>query len=79
MAAIVTCIVLGELKKTLQQKMGETPNFDDLKVECNSHRLEHCFRFLFMQEAAENESFIELVAEECEVVTNRMQQRQQLL
>ena len=59
--------------------MGETPHFDDLKVQCNSNRLEHCFCFLFMQEAAENESFIELVAEECEVVTNRMQKRQQLL
>lgn len=59
--------------------MGETPNFDDLKVECNSDRLEHCFHFLFLQEVFENESFVELIVQECEVVTNRMHRRQQLL
>ena len=35
--------------------MVSTPNLDELKEACNSSRLEHCYQFLFMQEAAENE------------------------
>ena len=59
--------------------MGDTPNFDDLKAECDSNRLEHCFHYLFTQELVENESFVELLVEECQVVVTRMQKRQELL
>ena len=59
--------------------MADTPNFNDLKEECNSNRLENCFHFLFMQEMVENESFVELLVEECQLVVNRMQKRQELL
>lgn len=59
--------------------MSYTPNFDELKEACNSNRLEHCFRYLFMQEAEENEGFIVLLREECDTVRSRMQKRRQLL
>ena len=59
--------------------MSSTPNFDELKNDCNSDRLEHCYRFLFMQEAAENDGFITLIDEECDDVRRRMQKRQFLL
>ena len=59
--------------------MAHTPNFDDLKEECNSDRLEHCFRYFFMQLADENESFIALLEDECEVVQSRMQKQLELL
>ena len=59
--------------------MSQTPNFDALKEECNSDRLEHCFHFLFMQESFENQRFVELLVEECELVANRMQRCHELL
>ena len=59
--------------------MSSTPNFGKLKNDCNSDRLEHCYRFLFMQEAAENDGFITLIDEECDDVRRRMQKRQFLL
>lgn len=59
--------------------MSSTPNFDELKKDCNSDRLEHCYRFLFMQEAAENEGFITLIDEECDDARRRMQKRRLLL
>ena len=65
--------------KKLQDRMADTPNFNDFKEECNSNRLENCFHFLFMQEMVENESFVELLVEECKVVARRMQKRLELL
>lgn len=59
--------------------MSRTPNFDDLKEDCNSNRLEHCFCYSFMQELAENESFVALLVEECELVSSRMEKHRELL
>lgn len=59
--------------------MASTPNFDELKAACNSSRLEHCFRFLFMQDANEAENFVTLLEEECERVRARLYKYQQLL
>ena len=59
--------------------MSSTPNFDELKNDCNSDRLEHCYRFLFMKEAAENDGFITLIDEECDDARRRMQKRRLLL
>ena len=38
--------------------MGSTPTIDQLKVDCNSNRTEHGFRYLFMQDEAEAEMFV---------------------
>lgn len=59
--------------------MVSTPNFEELKEACGSNRLEHCFRFLFMQEASENEGFIRLLDEKCDDVRHRMQKRRELI
>ena len=59
--------------------MAATPNFDQLKAVCNSNRLEHCFHFLFMKDAAVNETFVSILEEEYEVVRRRMYKYQQLL
>ena len=59
--------------------MAFTPNFDDLKERCNSNRLEHCFRFLFMQHASHNDGFITFLEEECEEVRSRMRHQRALL
>lgn len=79
MLFIMTSTSLADFLKNLWKKMSQTPNFDELKVECNSNRLEHCYRYMFMQEEDENESFIALMYEECEVVRRRMQRRRELL
>ena len=59
--------------------MAGTPNFDQLKVACNSNRLEHCFRFLFMEDAAVNERFVSVLEKEYEVVRCRLYKYQQLI
>ena len=59
--------------------MSRTPNFDNLKEDWNSNRLEHCFRYSFMQELDENESFVALLVEECELVSSRMEKRPKLV
>ena len=59
--------------------MGHTPNFDDLKEECNSNKLEHCFSYMFTQEMIDNETFVELLVEELRVISERMQKRQEML
>ena len=65
--------------KKVSKEMAFTPNFDELKEQCNSNRLEHCFRFLFMQEASHNDGFITFLEEECEEVRRRMRQQRALL
>lgn len=59
--------------------MSSTPMLDQLKFACNSDRTEHCFRFLFMQDAGQTELFIARLEAECEVVRNRMLKYQRLL
>lgn len=59
--------------------MSSTPNFDELKEDCNSNRLQDCFRYLFTREAAENDDFIRLIDDECDAVRSRMQYRRLLL
>ena len=52
--------------------MGGTPTIDRLKVDCNSNRTEHAFRYLFEQDEAEVEMFVTRLEVECEVVRARM-------
>ena len=59
--------------------MASTSSFDQLKVACNSNRLEHCFRFLFMEELAKNESFITVLEAQYEAVRQRMVKHRNLL
>ena len=59
--------------------MAMTPTIDQLKVDCNSNRTEHCFRFLFMQDAAEAEMFVTRLEVECEAVRSRMLKYRRLL
>ena len=59
--------------------MVATPTIDQLKVACNSNRTEHCFCYLFMQEAAETEMFVTRLEMECEAVRSRMLKYQRLL
>ena len=52
--------------------MGVTPTIDRLKVDCNSFRTEHAFRYLFEQDEAEVEMFVTRLEVECEAVRARM-------
>ena len=72
-------IELVSLPKNCVKAMSSTPNFDEVKEACNSDRLEHCFRFLFMKDLRENDAFISLIDEECDDVRQRMQHRRRLL
>ncbi|PWA78574.1 hypothetical protein CTI12_AA167070 [Artemisia annua] len=46
--------------------MVSTPNFDELKGICGSNESKEYFKFLFVQEEAENEGFIRKVIELCD-------------
>lgn len=59
--------------------MVSTPNFQQLKDACGSNELHHCFQFLFLQEKADNEEFIRVLAEKRDDVIRRMHKRRQLL
>ena len=59
--------------------MGSTPTIDQLKVDCNSNRTEHGFRYLFMQDETEAEMFVTRLEVEREAVRSRMLKYQRLL
>lgn len=40
-------------------------NFEQLKEAYGSNKLQHCFKFLFVQEETVNESFIMKIGEKC--------------
>lgn len=46
--------------------MALTPNFDELKQICGSDESKDYFKFLFVQEEAENEGFIRKTVEWCD-------------
>ncbi|PWA70434.1 hypothetical protein CTI12_AA288860 [Artemisia annua] len=46
--------------------MVSIPNFEQLKEMCGSDEIKDCFKFLFIQEEAENEGSITKVTEWCE-------------
>ena len=67
-----THISLVLSKKNLSKKTVSTPNFYELKSACNSDRLEHCFRFMFMQDASENDRFVTVLEAEYEALHQRL-------
>ncbi|PWA75806.1 hypothetical protein CTI12_AA224770 [Artemisia annua] len=46
--------------------MVSTPNFDELNAICGSNESKEYFKFLFVQEEAENEGFITKTIEWCD-------------
>ncbi|PWA85131.1 hypothetical protein CTI12_AA151840 [Artemisia annua] len=46
--------------------MVSIPNFEQLKEMCGSNDIKDCFKFLFIQEEAENQGSITKVTEWCE-------------
>ncbi|PWA52320.1 hypothetical protein CTI12_AA446020 [Artemisia annua] len=52
--------------------MASIPNFDQLKEMCGSQEIKDCFKFLFIQEEAENEGSITKVMEWCEGVRQKI-------
>ncbi|PWA73436.1 hypothetical protein CTI12_AA261270 [Artemisia annua] len=45
--------------------MGARPNIDHLKESCGSNQLQHCFKYLFVQEWRANEDFITYIGQKC--------------
>ncbi|PWA42753.1 hypothetical protein CTI12_AA541630 [Artemisia annua] len=59
--------------------MGERPNIDQLKQECGSNHLNHCFKYLFVQEWNENEALIMYVSQKCADLETKIGRRDELI
>ena len=59
--------------------MGERPNIDQLKRECGSNQLKHCFKYLFVQEWNENEALIMYVGQKCADLETKIERRDELI
>ncbi|PWA74853.1 hypothetical protein CTI12_AA246550 [Artemisia annua] len=52
--------------------MVSIPSFEQLKEMCGSDEIKECFKFLFIQEEAENQGCITKVTEWCEGVRQKI-------
>ncbi|PWA40376.1 hypothetical protein CTI12_AA563120 [Artemisia annua] len=59
--------------------MGARPNIDHLKESCGSNQLQHCFKYLFVQEWRENEDLIRYIGQKCADLGANIQRRAQLI
>ncbi|PWA36476.1 hypothetical protein CTI12_AA599580 [Artemisia annua] len=59
--------------------MGARPNIDSLKVACGSNQLQHCFKYLFVQEWRENEDLIIYIGQKCDELDTNIQRRDELI
>ncbi|PWA51778.1 hypothetical protein CTI12_AA460800 [Artemisia annua] len=59
--------------------MGARPNIDHLKESCGSNQLQHCFKYLFVQEWRENEDLIRYIGEKCANLEAKIERRVQLM
>ncbi|PWA47847.1 hypothetical protein CTI12_AA432450 [Artemisia annua] len=59
--------------------MGARPNIDHLKELCGSNQLQHCFKYLFVQEWRENEDFIRYIAEKCAILEANIERGAQIM
>ena len=59
--------------------MGQRPNIDQLKWECGSNQLKHCFKYLFVQEWNENEALIIYVGQKCADLETKIERRDELI
>ncbi|PWA94175.1 hypothetical protein CTI12_AA060960 [Artemisia annua] len=55
------------------------PNIDHLKELCGSNQLQHCFKYLFVQEWRENENFIRYIGDKCANLEASIKRRAQLM
>ena len=59
--------------------MGARPNIDHLKEACGSNQLQHCFKYLFVQEWRENEDLIRYIGQKCANLEGSIERRAQLI
>lgn len=59
--------------------MGGRPNIDQLKQACGSNQLQHCFKYLFVQEWKENEALIMYIGQKCDDLETKIQRRDELI
>ena len=59
--------------------MGSTPNLNELKKACDSDKLHHALRLLFLYEEADNEGLIMVMNEKCDDVRARIGKKRALL
>ncbi|PWA69033.1 hypothetical protein CTI12_AA290480 [Artemisia annua] len=59
--------------------MGVRPNIEQLKELCGSNQLQHCFKYLFVQEWRENEELIRYVGQKCANLEASIERRAQLM
>ncbi|PWA52555.1 hypothetical protein CTI12_AA452760 [Artemisia annua] len=59
--------------------MVARPNIDHLKELCGSNQLQHCFKYLFVQEWRENEDLIRYIGEKCANLEASIERRAQLM
>ena len=59
--------------------MGGRPNIEQLKQECGSNQLKHCFKYLFVQEWNKNEALIMHVGQKCAGLQEKIERRDELI
>ncbi|PWA34463.1 hypothetical protein CTI12_AA618900 [Artemisia annua] len=59
--------------------MGARPNIDHLKESCGSNQLQHCFKYLFVQEWRANEDFISYIGQKFADVEAKIQRKALLI
>ncbi|PWA84136.1 hypothetical protein CTI12_AA161690 [Artemisia annua] len=59
--------------------MGARANIDHLKELCGSNQLQHCFKYLFVQEWREIEDLIRYIGQKCASLEGNIERRAQLI